>query len=126
MNRRMIWLVVLAALSLLILTACGGDQGDEPDSAQIQQGKLVFQANCSACHSTSPSVTIVGPSLAGIATRAGDMVSGLDARAYLEQSVLEPGAYLTEGFKDLMPDTYGNSISKDDLEALVTYMLTID
>ena len=126
MNRRMIWLVVLAALSLLILTACGGGQGDEPDSAQIQQGKLVFQANCSACHSTSPSVTIVGPSLAGIATRAGDMVSGLDARAYLEQSVLEPGAYLTEGFKDLMPDTYGNSISKDDLEALVTYMLTID
>jgi len=126
MNRRMLWLVVLAALSLLILTACGGGQGDEPDSAQIQQGKLVFQANCSACHSTSPSVTIVGPSLAGIATRAGDMVSGLDARAYLEQSVLEPGAYLTEGFKDLMPDTYGNSISKDDLEALVTYMLTID
>ena len=126
MNRRVTWLVLMAALSLLILTACGGGQGDGPDSAQIQQGKLVFQANCSACHSTSPDVTIVGPSLSGIATRAGELVSGLDARAYIEQSILDPGAYLTEGFKNLMPDTYGNSISKDDLEALVTYMLTFD
>lgn len=126
MNRRFVWLVVLTALSLFILSACGGGEGDGADSALIQQGKLVFQANCSACHSTTPGITIVGPTLAGIATRAGEVVSGLDGRAYLEQSILDPGAYLTEGFKNLMPDTYGNSISDEDLEALISYMLTLD
>ena len=70
MNSKLIWVFVLTVLCLLILSACGG-QEDGADSALIQQGKLVFQANCSACHSTSPGVTIVGPSLAGIATRAG-------------------------------------------------------
>ena len=126
MNRKFIWLFVLTALSLLILSACGGGQEAGADSALIQQGKLVFQANCSACHSTSPGVTIVGPSLAGIATRAGEMVSGLDARAYIEQSILDPGATLTEGFKNLMPDTYGNSISDENLDALIAYILTIE
>ena len=126
MNPKFAWLVVLAALSLLILSACGGGQDDGADSALIQQGKLIFQANCSACHSTSPDVTIVGPTLAGIATRAGEMVSGLDARAYLEQSIIDPGATLTEGFKNLMPDTYGNSLSEEDLDALISYMLTLD
>jgi len=126
MNPKFAWLVVLAAFSLLILSACGGGLDDGADSALIQQGKLIFQANCSACHSTSPDVTIVGPTLAGIATRAGEMVSGLDARAYLEQSIIDPGATLTEGFKNLMPDTYGNSLSEEDLDALISYMLTFD
>jgi len=126
MNAKLAWLVALAALSLLMLAGCSGGQGDGADSALIQQGKLVFQANCSACHSTTPGVTIVGPTLAGIATRAGEIVSGLDARAYLEQSIIDPGAYLTEGFKNLMPDTYGNSISEKNLDALISYMLTFD
>ena len=125
MNSKLIWVFVLTVLCLLILSACGGGQEDGADSALIQQGKLGFQANCSACHSTSPGVTIVGPTLAGIATRAGETVSGLDARAYLEQSILDPGATLTEGFKNLMPDTYGKSISEENLDALITYMLTI-
>jgi len=120
------WLVVLAALSLLILTACGGGQGDGADSALIQKGKLVFQANCSACHSTSPNVNIVGPSMSGIAERAGEIVAGMDSRAYLEQSILDPGAYLSEGYKNLMPDTYSSSLSEEDLDALITYLLTIE
>ena len=126
MNAKPVWLVVLAALCLLILTACGGGQGDGADSALIRKGKLVFQANCSACHSTSPNVNIVGPSMSGIAERGGEIVAGMDARAYLEQSILDPGAYLSEGFNNMMPDTYGSSISEEDLDALITYIMTIE
>jgi hypothetical protein len=62
----------------------------------------------------------------GLASRAGSMVDGLDARKYIEQSIIEPGAFLNEGFNNLMPATYVNSLSEDDLSALVEYLLTFE
>lgn len=32
-------------------------------------GQRVFKANCAVCHSTSPGVSLVGPSLAGVVGR---------------------------------------------------------
>jgi hypothetical protein len=53
-------------------------------------------------------------------------VSGLDARAYIEQSILEPGAYINEDFQNLMPNTYANSITDEDLESLIAYLMTFE
>jgi len=42
-------------------------------------GKNLFTAQgCSACHSLKPDEKIVGPSLAGVATRAGDRIKAAD------------------------------------------------
>ena len=129
MKANFLWLISLITLSMLLLSACGG-QGNSnltpEQEAVLQRGELVFQANCSACHSTSVDVKIVGPSLAGIASQAGEIISGTDARSYIEQSILEPGAYLSEGYQNLMPDSYSSSLSKDDLEALVDYLMTFE
>jgi mono/diheme cytochrome c family protein len=124
--------IVLLAAALVValaLTACGGDQevadtGLDPETLATAQ--RLYQANCLACHSDKADVVLVGPSMVGLAERAGEMVPGLDARAYIEESILDPEAYLNEGYNNLMPATYGAIFSEEELDALVDYLMTFE
>lgn len=120
-------IILLVSASLLLLTACGGNQTDAAveSGADLELGQQVFQANCSPCHSTQNDTVLVGPSMVGLADRAGQLVEGLDAEAYIRQSILEPEIYLNEGYQNLMPPTYGQQLSAEELDALVAYLFTI-
>lgn len=91
-----------------------------------EQGKALFSIYCAPCHSTLPETVIVGPSLAGIAQRAETRMLGMDARSYLEASILSPGEYVVDGFKDLMPASFGETLTAGQRDALVAYLLTIE
>lgn len=115
------WLVVL------LLAGCGGAETAVPPtptlSPQAIQGQQVFTRECGSCHSFSPDTIIVGPSLAGVASRAGNRVAGQDAQTYLLTSILRPGDYLVEGFDNLMPGTFGKQLTGENIDALVAYLL---
>ena len=118
----------LLLLLFLLLTACGGTETATPPPtatlpAQIAQGKSVFVVHCGACHSLSPELTIVGPSLAGMATTGSSRVDGQDARTYIYTAILNPSAYLVDGYEDLMPATFGKQLSGEELDAVVAYLL---
>ena len=115
-------LILTALAPLLLLAACAPSS---PLTDAEQLGQRLFLQNCAACHATTGDAIIVGPSLAGVATSAGTRVSGLDARAYLEQSITDPSAYLNPGFNDIMPKSFGNFFSAEELDALVEYLLTL-
>lgn len=115
--------LILFALSAF-LAACA-TEGAPTLTQQENQGFQLFTVYCAACHSTVGDAIIVGPSLAGVATRAETRVAGLDARAYLEQSILDPSAYLNEGFADLMPKTWGDVLSDEELDALIAFLFTL-
>lgn len=123
------WKRTLPAIALILaslLTACGG--AAEPTTVptldpELARGKRVFEIHCGACHSVTPDTTLVGPSLAGIATRADERVDGLDARAYLYTSIMRPGDFLVDGFTDVMPSTLGKSLSGEDIDAVVAYLM---
>jgi hypothetical protein len=66
------------------------------------QGQQVFNARCATCHALVPDTIIIGPSLAGVATRAETRVDGQTAEEYLQLSVLRPGDYVVEGFTNIM------------------------
>ena len=68
---------------------------------------------------------MIGPSLAGVATRAETRVNGDDARAYIETSILNPSAYVVDGFKDVMPKNFGKDLTSDDFNAIVAFLLTL-
>jgi hypothetical protein len=71
-------------------------------------------------------VVVVGPSLAGVATRAKTRKPELDAAAYLHNSIEEPGAYVVEGFADgLMPIDFAEQLTPEEIDALVAYLLTL-
>ena len=52
---------------------------------------------------------IVGPSLAGVATWGADEIEGMDAYEYIQESITDPGKYLAEGYKNLMPASFNDS-----------------
>jgi mono/diheme cytochrome c family protein len=57
---------------------------------------------------------------------AGDMVSGQSAEEYLHESVVEPNAYVVEGFPaNVMPTNYGSQLTDQQITDLVAYMLTL-
>lgn len=124
-------LFALAALGLL-LAACGGrPQGTPPTnpgaelSPQEAQGKRLFSQYCGACHSVAGQATIVGPAMAGIATRAETRIEGMSAHDYIIESILDPGAYLVPGFDNLMPSTWGTTLTGEEMDAIIAFMLTL-
>src|SRR3990172_4036516 len=118
---------ILLAFSAVLLSACAtnGRAAQPTLTPQAAAGKRIFDSICSACHSTLPDTVIVGPSLAGISKTAATRVEGFTARDYLEQSILDPGAYLVDGYNDLMPRTFGEVYDKEQIDALIAYLMTL-
>jgi len=114
----------------VLLIGCGAEQ-DKPAPPTLtplqSQGQAKFKTICANCHSTTPETIIVGPSLAGVALRAGDRIQGMDAEAYIRNSILDPRAYIVEGFpKNLMPTNFGEEFSQEEIDALVAYLFTLE
>ncbi len=83
-------------------------------------------AACRICHSLEPGVIIVGPSFDGIATRAATRVPGMTAEEYIRQSILEPNAYVVEGFpKGQMVQNLGDILTDEQIDDLVAFLLTL-
>jgi hypothetical protein len=76
------------------------------------------------CHSLEPGVQIVGPSQADIGTRAATRKPGYSAELYIYESIVNPNAYLVEGFQpDLMPKTFKETLTPQDLANVIAFML---
>jgi cytochrome c len=99
----------------------------EPPSPPItrERGALLFATKgCVGCHTHSafPSARMqVGPELTGVAERAGTRVAGLDARAYIRQSLRDPGAYRVSGYTAVMPDL---GLTDEAIESLTAFLLS--
>ena len=112
---------------ILILAACSSapeELAPTLDATQLQ-GQSVYNLRCAQCHALARDTVVIGPSLAGIATRAGSRVPGYDAEAYLERSILLPDDFLVEGFANTMPTNFGKELTSEELTAVVAYLMTL-
>jgi ferredoxin len=83
-------------------------------------------AGCQICHSLEKDETIIGPSFYGIASRAGDRVSGLTAEEYLHQSIVDPNAYIVPGFPNgQMIQNFGKILTEEQVNDLIAFLMTI-
>ena len=120
--------VLLIVLTAGLLAACSSSSSIQPTptpNALEIQGKQVYVLNCAGCHALQPDTIVIGPSLIGVATRAETRVDGYDARAYLETSILNPGAYVVDGFSDVMPKNFAKDLTSADFDAIVAFLLTL-
>ena len=81
---------------------------------------------CLACHSLEADVTLVGPSLAGIAQRTTTLPPNQDITAYLRESIVNPDAYTVDGYTPgVMYQQYEDVLTDEQIDDLVTFMLTL-
>jgi cytochrome c2 len=90
------------------------------------RGQAEFKLQpCAPCHSLKPDERIVGPSLAGVATRAATRKPGYSESLYLYESIVKPSAYVVPGFPDgVMPATFGQTITSQKQADLIAFLLT--
>jgi mono/diheme cytochrome c family protein len=126
MKRTLAFVIFFLVVALILVACASSENSADAGKALFAQTTLDDQPGCITCHSLEPGVIIIGPSVAGIASQAGSMVSGLSAEEYLKQSIVDPNAYLVEGFpKDTMPPVWGSRLSEQQVDDLVAYMLTL-
>ena len=106
----------------------------------IALGEVVFRTAspaCNACHSLVPGANMAGPSLAGVATRAQQILASgtyagkaKDVDDYLRESIAQPSAYIVAGGMyssdgvSFMPSTFGNDLTPEQVTQLVAYLKT--
>lgn len=124
----------LAAILALVVvgTACGGEEGTAGSEADLD-GEALFservlegRPGCITCHSLEPGAGLVGPSLSGLGARAGSTVDGVSAEDYLRESIVDPNAYVVDGYSaGKMPSYWSDVLSEAQIEALVSYLVTL-
>lgn len=104
------------------------------------QGEHVFRTAtpaCNACHSTAPGANMAGPTLAGIASRAAEMVesdlykgNAKNVEGYIRESIISPSNHLIPGDMysangaSFMPTGYEETLTAEQLDNLVAYLAT--
>lgn len=121
--RKTVYFMLLVVLALTVVACGGGGNAGGDDAAAageklFAQAVIGTQAGCITCHSLTPDETIVGPSMAGIASRGDE--------AYIRESILNPDAQLVDGFPaGTMPQVWADELSAEQLDQIVAYLLTL-
>ena len=89
-------------------------------------GELLYNGagGCLACHGTgtrAPNLLTDHGGTGIIGVRCGNRVAGDGCKAYLYGSMVDPNAYVVEGFDPIMPDMR-RSLSNAQIWALVAYL----
>ncbi len=143
MNRMM---CAVLCVVVLLLAACGGQPGQSAPAASAAgdaaAGQKLFEQatigkssgpGCVTCHSVEPGKTLVGPTLAGIATDAAGAFTeegyggtAKNAADWLKEQIVNPEVDMVEGFPaGVMPNNFQTELSPKELNDLVAYLLTL-
>lgn len=94
----------------------------------------VTKGGCAACHvmpDIPGAVGVIGPDMTNIGVDAATRVEGQSAEEYLRQSILEPNAVIAptcptgDCMANLMPITLATTLTTEEIETLVNWMLTL-
>ena len=95
----------------------------------MSSGETLFTGagGCLACHglgTRAPNLLTDHAGTGTIGVRCTNRVTGEDCKAYLYSSMVDPDAYMVEGFEPIMPDMR-RSLSNAQIWALVAYLQSV-
>lgn len=111
---------------------------EAPAAAPVSEGprdpEVLFSASasgmaCIGCHvltepQTGDNRGAVGPNMANLAENAANRVAGEDAATYVHNSIVNPGAYVVEGYANgIMPQNFATRMSEEEINNLVAWLL---
>jgi mono/diheme cytochrome c family protein len=109
------------------LVAAGAPTPDVPEAGgtgDVLARGLFLSKGCAACHTIQEIPAArgnTGPNLSDVGRNAGTRKPGTDAKAYITESILQPEAFLSPGFQNLMPSFRGQ-LTPEEQDALVDYL----
>ena len=122
-------LVVASILIAVAVAACGGGGGGGGSAGNVNNGKTLFTGTggCIVCHTIQGvSTGTIGPELTHVGTVGATRKPGMDAEAYIRESILTPGAYVVSGFPDgQMPTDFGTRLTAQQQNDVVAYLLSL-
>src|SRR5690606_13594748 len=103
-----------------------------PESDPIAAGENLYRTvapACMACHSTQPGVNMAGPTLAGMRSRAEEIIASgeytgqaEDAAGYIRETIVDPSAHVIPGARysaagmSVMPHPYGATLREGEID----------
>ena len=95
----------------------------------VSSGEVLFNGagGCVACHglgTRAPNLVTDHEGTGTIGVRCANRVPGEECQAYLYASMVDPGAYLVDGFEPIMPDMRVQ-LSNEQIWALVAYLESV-
>ncbi len=88
------------------------------------EGLFIGAGACTACHglgSRAPNLRTDHAGEGTIGQRCGNRKPGVDCKTYLYESMVQPDAYLVDGFTAIMPDAR-RQLSADQIWAIIAYL----
>ena len=100
--------------------------GGVTPEALVAAGEKVFNGagGCTTCPGLGTRAPNLLTDFAGqgpIGARCGSRKPGMDCKAYLHESLTEPGAFLVPGFENIMPDMR-RQLPEDQIWAVIAYL----
>lgn len=105
----------------------GTGHGDTHSAQSDKSPEEIFTgAICASCHMIegTGSQGITGPELTNIGTIGASRISGYSAEEYIRESIIEPDAYLVDGYGNLMPAGLKNLLGAD-YEPIIAYLVSL-
>lgn len=101
-------------------------EGEVTPEQLVAAGEEIFAGGggCTACHglgTRAPNLLTADETGLAIGARCADRVGGMGCKEYLHQSLVEPNAYVVEGFQPIMPDVR-RTLSDQQIWALVAFL----
>src|SRR5262245_13412749 len=99
--------------------------GNVTPAQLVKAGEEIYKTKgtCEICHRIGQKGTRA-PDLAGIGSRAASRKPGMSAKAYIIESLLQPAAYVVEGYPPIMPvvDKPPIGLNRSELWALTAFL----
>jgi mono/diheme cytochrome c family protein len=99
--------------------------GNVTPAQLVKAGEEIYhtKGTCEICHRIGQKGTRA-PDLAGVGARAAKTKPGMSAKAYLLESLIQPQAYVVEGYPPIMPvvDKPPIALNRSEVWALVAFL----
>ena len=99
--------------------------GNVTPAQLVKAGEQIYhtKGTCEICHRIGQKGTRA-PDLAGVGARAAKTKPGMAAKAYLLESLIQPQAYVVEGYPPIMPavDKPPIALNRSEVWALIAFL----
>jgi len=115
-------------LALLVVTWAGAcARAQVAQQGDPARGERRFaEIGCNGCHLVNGVGGMVGPDLAGVASRPlRERARWASVAVYLSESIRQPRTYVVPGFPPDMPSSEKLKLTDRDVRDLVAYLLTL-